>query len=112
MTDLLNALEDAKKALKDAGKFASFEQKIDIKKIIHKVVQEDHFRTIKFARDKVLTDSTKRICASKKDGIEKVNGEELDQDEFIRICEAHVQDRLGYQRQYTQTRCQNAIQSK
>ena len=106
------ALNEALKSLKDGGKHAKSEQSKSIKTLVWDHIKDKHYRTIKFVRDAELTALTKTIYGELKDKLQDDHGNPMEESEFVRIYESHVQDSLGGRRQYTQTSCQDAMVGK
>ena len=106
------ALTEALKSLKDGGKHAKSEQSKSIKTLVWDHIKDRHYRTIKFVRDAELTSLTKTIYNELKDKLQDDHGNPMEESEFVRIYESHVQGSLGGRRQYTHTQCQDAMVGK
>ena len=110
------SLEEAKLALKDAGKFCASEQDEKVKKCIADWIKEVTFRTTKFAREEKLKQVTRDVYAGIGPilGINDVTKTDsyVSEEEFLRIYTAKVTKELNGRRQYVQTQLLAAFQSK
>lgn len=114
-TKLKDLLEEAKKALKDGGKYAKFEQNGTVAKEIAKWIKDVGFRTKIFVRDDALTKFTTTVYSKVKDklGLEVAGSEQaVSVSEFCRIYESVVQTELGNRRSYVQTSGMAKMKSK
>ena len=114
--ELKLALEDARNALKDAGRHSAMEQDEGVKKALANHVKDFTFRTVKFARGDKLDRVTKDIYVAIGPlmGTSDENNKDMyvSEDEFCRICTSRVTYELNRRRQYVQTQLLAAFISK
>ena len=111
--DLQEHLKMALKTLKDCGKHSKLEENKGVMEEIKVWVSKVGFLDVKFATHDALKDFTKKVYAGIKDRINLCDPESdnyLTEDEFLRIYQHYVGNRLSCERQYTQSQCLSAVQ--